>query len=65
MPGEVRFESRTAGGQLIHAWTYTGSDVPVPGGEDPRMNLWLFQGRAPQNGQAAEVIVERFEYFAP
>jgi len=28
------------------------------------MNLWLYQGRAPKDGQPVEVVVNRFE-FAP
>lgn len=41
-------------------WEYTGGDVPVPGGETVRINLWLTRGLAPANGQAAEVIVTNF-----
>ena len=38
--------------------------IPVPGGENARINLWLNGGHAPTNGQAVEVIINRFE-FAP
>jgi hypothetical protein len=39
-----------------------GSGIPLPGGENARMNLWLYQGRQPTNRQPVEVIVNRFEY---
>jgi len=46
---------------VIQQWTCT-TGIPVAGGENARMNLWLYQGHAPSNGQAAEVIVNRFEF---
>ncbi len=46
---------------VIQQWTCT-TGIPVAGGENARMNLWLFQGHAPSNGQAAEVVVNRFEF---
>jgi hypothetical protein len=36
--------------------------VPRAGGENARMNLWLFRGRATLNRTAAEVVFERFEH---
>jgi hypothetical protein len=47
-----------------HAWSYVGADVPKPGGENVRLNLWLFGGAAPTDGREVEVVVERFS-FAP
>ena len=46
------------------SWTYSGPGVPAAGGENARMNLWLFRGAAPLNGQTVEVIVKSFN-FAP
>lgn len=46
------------------SWLYTGPDVPQPGGEHARMNLWLFRGQAPTNGQEIEVVISSFT-FAP
>lgn len=63
-PGRVDFVSRTASGQLIGQYSYTWADVQVPGGENPRINLWLFRGAAPQNGQAQEIVFRSFT-FAP
>lgn len=63
--GQVSFVSRRLDtGAVVHAWTYTGTDVPKPGDERVRLNLWLFQGAAPQNGQPVEIVVESF-VFAP
>jgi hypothetical protein len=36
--------------------------VPRAGGENARMNLWLFRGRTPSNRLPAEVVFERFEH---
>ena len=63
--GRVVFTSRRLDtGALIATYTYTGADVPKPGDERVRLNLWLFQGAAPTNGLATEVVVESFA-FAP
>ena len=48
--------------KFIAGKTFT-SGIPQPGGENARINLWLFRGRAPSNRQAVEVIINRFEYF--
>jgi len=58
----VDFVSRTAGGDVLESWTYRGLDVPVPGGENARMNLWLFRGAAPQDGQEVTVVLESFAW---
>lgn len=50
---------------LISSFTYTGPDIQPPGIENTRMNLWLFRGFAPLNGQGFEVIVSNFKYFPP
>lgn len=63
--GKVVFTSRDAAtGAVIATSTYTGSDVPKPGDERVRLNLWLFNGAAPTNGLPTEVVVESFA-FAP
>ena len=64
-PGRVDFVTRTSGGQLIGQYSYTGADVPLPGGENPRLNLWLFRGAAPQSGQAQEVVIRSFTFAPP
>ena len=55
----VSFTSSTASPS---SWTYAGPDVPEPGGENARMNLWLFRGIAPSNGQAVEVVISDFTF---
>jgi hypothetical protein len=34
--------------------------VPPTGGENVRMNLWLFQGKAPAG--SVEIIIDKFEF---
>lgn len=59
----IGFESLFAGNSL-ERWSYTRrAGIPKPGGENPRINLWLFQGKPPQNGLPVEVIVSKFEYL--
>ena len=63
--GRVTFTStRLDTGVVVASYTYTGADVPKPGDERVRLNLWLFQGAAPMNGLSTEVVVESFA-FAP
>lgn len=64
-PDSVSFEARqgAAGGTPIRQRTFT-QGVPRPGGENVRINLWLFGGRAPAEGTDTEVVVSQFE-FAP
>ena len=69
--GSVEFESLKGlnatpptPSDVIRQWTLTGASTPVPGGENARLNLWLFQGRAPSNGREVEVVVNRFEFVA-
>ena len=57
-PDRVEFFSSAA----RTSWSYTGPDVPRPGGENARMNMWLFRGTAPSNGQPAEVVITDFMF---
>jgi len=56
-------QAPSASNKLIAQQLFT-TGVPPAGGENVRMNLWLFQGKTPQNRSSAEVIINRFE-FAP
>ncbi len=47
---------------LIHTWTYTAEDIPVPGGERMIFNLYLFGGEAPVQGLEDEAIITSFQY---
>jgi hypothetical protein len=44
------------------SWTYAGPDVPQPGGENARINLWLFRGQPPSNGAPIEIVVTDFTF---
>lgn len=61
-PGRVEFASRSADGAWHTAWSHVSADVPPPGGERVHMNLWLYGGRAPSDGRAAEVVISDFTY---
>ena len=63
-PGSVSFHS-TVGATTVQSWTYSGSDARTPGDERPHMNLWLFRGSAPLNGQPVEVVFSAFRFCAP
>jgi len=44
---------------LIQEWTYSGPDVPAE--QDNlrvHLNLWLYQGAAPSDGQEAELVIK-------
>jgi hypothetical protein len=47
---------------LIYEWTYTGDDIPPPGGERAHFNLWSVGGAAPADGIGDEVIVKSFNW---
>ncbi|MBD3217858.1 MAG: hypothetical protein GF310_06225 [candidate division Zixibacteria bacterium] len=50
------------GSTLIHTWTYTGEDIPIPGGERMIFNLYLFGGEVPVQGLEDEAIITSFQY---
>jgi hypothetical protein len=49
-------------GAMIKTWTYAGSDIPPDGEVNARINLWLFDGIPPSDGESVEVIVEAFTF---
>jgi hypothetical protein len=64
-PGQVTWNSYELGGTtpvLRASYSYSGADVPSSKDERVRLNLWLFQGQAPTDGQPVEVIVKRFDF---
>lgn len=61
-PGRIDWESRDAAGATIAVFTYTGADVPPSGDERVRLNLWLFNGAAPMDGQSVEVVIRSFGF---
>jgi len=42
-------------------WSFVEAAVPAPGGENVRINLWPFGGRAPTGG-GLEIVVSAFEF---
>ena len=60
--GSIVWESFRGDGSRYATYTYTGKDVPPSGDERVRLNLWLFGGKAPMNGQPVEVIVRSFAF---
>jgi hypothetical protein len=60
----VRFASLAGHppGAPLETWQYTGPDIPPDGAAQARINLWLYQSSSPSDGQAAEVIVEGFQF---
>jgi hypothetical protein len=60
-PGRIDYLVRQGTG-VVDAWSYAAPDVPVPGGETVRMNLWQYQGLAPSNGQPVEVVFSNFDF---
>lgn len=69
-PGRVDFASY-AGNQSppdpayqLSAYNHVDSDVPPPGQGNARINLWLFNGAAPSNGQEIEVVVSAFSFVS-
>ncbi len=61
-PEEIFFQSANS---HIELWSYTGPDIPLPGHENARINLWLYQGVPPSDAQEVEVILSAFEFAAP
>lgn len=67
---QVRFQthhgvllSPPATNAIIAEWTFTQPGVPVPGNENARINLWLFNGTPPADGHPVEVIISRFVFI--
>jgi hypothetical protein len=65
----VRFQSlRGHGnddGEQIHSWIYSPDEPTRHISQQPmpiHINLWLFKGLAPKNGQEVEVIIHRFTF---
>ncbi len=47
--------------QPIYQNTFNNG-VPPTGGENVRMNLWLFQGKAPASRNSVEIVIDKFEF---
>ena len=60
-PNRVSFAS-SSGASTVAAWKYSGADVPKPGNERTRINLWLDRGRPPTDGAEVEVVLSQFSF---
>lgn len=62
--GKIRWEARDATGRVVESFLCT-TDVPTPGTNAlVRMNLWLFGGTAPTDGQPRSVAFDSFTFTA-
>jgi parallel beta-helix repeat protein len=48
--------------RLVHRWLREGEAVPVPGGEEVRINLWLVDGQPPLSGLGGECLITYFGF---
>lgn len=46
----------------IESWLYEGAHIPPAGPANARINLWLFNGSPPSDGQGVEVVITAFEF---
>jgi hypothetical protein len=46
---------------IVEEKTFT-HEIPEPGGENLRVNLWLFRGQPPANASGCEIVICRFEF---
>jgi hypothetical protein len=51
-----------ASGDIIEEWEYSGADIPTPGDARTHLNLWLYQGRIPSDGEPVEVVINEFRF---
>lgn len=58
-PDHVDFFSDRATPASLH---YAGANVPQPGDETARINVWLFRGAPPTDGRSVEVVVRSFTF---
>lgn len=65
-PGKVVFRSwdgADTSNSPKRTWTFDRlGEVPTSKGENTRMNLWLFRGKAPVSGKPVEVILSDFTF---
>jgi hypothetical protein len=48
---------------LINEWKYKAKDIPIPGNENVRINLWLFNGIKPSDEKEVEIVLKKFEFI--
>lgn len=60
-PDRVSFRS-DASDRPLARWQYSGADVPEPGDERARINLWLYRGSPPTDRREVEVVLSAFTF---
>lgn len=60
-PDRIIFEAQDVDDNVIDSWTYS-AEVPTPGNEKIRINLWLAGGNPPADEQPIEVVIEEFSF---
>ena len=59
-PDSILFYMMNENGEINNRWHYSGPDIPEPGNENTRINLWLYEGQDP--AQETEIIITKFIY---
>lgn len=55
------YASNPEANRVINQWTFSQpAAVQKPASETVRINLWLFNGKAPSEGEEVEVVINRF-----
>ena len=48
---------------IIESWTYSGDVTALSGEEKAHINLWLYNGQPPSDGEDVEVVITSFNYI--
>lgn len=59
--GLAEFSATAADGAVLQHWSRTAG-VPDAGDARLQLNLWLFRGKPPQNGQPVEFVMRAFRF---
>lgn len=55
--------SQQTSNSLIREWNFAKGSIPLPGGENARINLWLCTSRGPLESNKTEVVISKFEFL--
>jgi hypothetical protein len=55
-------KSSSGATSVICQWMFKKRDVPQPGDQNARINLWLLGGMAPKASNDTEVVISKFEF---
>jgi hypothetical protein len=63
-PDGVRFRSTDRRGRELASWTFSDTAaIPDPETAHARINLWLFRGNAPTDGEGVRITIRDFEFI--